>query len=233
MAPVVALAADHGLTIVEDAAQAHGATVDGRPAGSFGIGSFSFYATKNVTSGEGGLLTSSDEDTAHRFRIIRNQGMVEPYQYEAVGRNLRMTDLQAALAIPQLERLDQINAARQANADHLLSLFVRAYRSHPSRGASRTFPRVAPVHCPASPRHRPGQGSRKDASLGRRKRRVLPQAGLVLPGLPGSSEHRSRRCASGPKAAARCLSLPVHPRLVRPEFERIAAALLQALEATA
>src|SRR5205823_7337721 len=76
----------------------------------------------NVAAGEGGLITTDDDDIAHRCRLLRNQGMVERYRYETVGRNLRLTDLQAALAVPQLERLETINDQRRANAAVLLDL---------------------------------------------------------------------------------------------------------------
>ncbi|WP_394551204.1 DegT/DnrJ/EryC1/StrS family aminotransferase [Agromyces sp. MMS24-JH15] len=116
---ISALADQHGLAIVEDAAQAHGASLRGRGAGSFGIGSFSFYATKNLTTGEGGILTTDDDVLADRLRVLRNQGMRARYQYEVAGHNWRMTDLQAAVGIPQLAGYDAVVESRQANARRL------------------------------------------------------------------------------------------------------------------
>jgi dTDP-4-amino-4,6-dideoxygalactose transaminase len=116
---IAAVADEHGLAIVEDAAQAHGATIDGRAVGSWGLGSFSFYATKNVMTGEGGVVTTDDDDLADRLRLLRNQGMRARYQYEVAGHNYRMTELQAAVGIPQVARLDAINEARRANAARL------------------------------------------------------------------------------------------------------------------
>jgi dTDP-4-amino-4,6-dideoxygalactose transaminase/acetyltransferase-like isoleucine patch superfamily enzyme len=113
------LARGTGVALVEDAAQAHGARVGGRPVGSSGLGCFSFYATKNVMCGEGGMVTTPDAGLADRLRLLRNQGMRARYQYEIPGHNYRLTDLQAAIALPQLARLDRINAARRANAAHL------------------------------------------------------------------------------------------------------------------
>ena len=82
-------------------------------AGSFGLGSFSFYATKNITTGEGGIITTNDDAIADRLRILRNQGMRARYEYVMQGHNYRLTDLQAALAIPQIERYPAtIDAAR-------------------------------------------------------------------------------------------------------------------------
>ena len=114
MADMVAIeevATRHGLVVIEDAAQAHGARQGELRAGGTGIGSFSFYATKNVTSGEGGVVTTSDPVLARHLRLLRNQGMERPYEYEIVGTNRRLTDLQAALAIPQLEQLDVAHRA--------------------------------------------------------------------------------------------------------------------------
>ncbi|MGI8678802.1 MAG: DegT/DnrJ/EryC1/StrS family aminotransferase [Jatrophihabitans sp.] len=115
-----ALAGRHGLRIVEDAAQAHAASVGDKRAGSFDIGCFSFYGTKNVTTGEGGMITTDDDELADRLRVLRNQGMRRRYVYEIAGHNYRLTDLQAALAIPQLARIHETTATRRANARHLI-----------------------------------------------------------------------------------------------------------------
>ena len=114
-----ALARQHRLHLVEDAAQAHAAKVGDRSAGSFGLGCFSFYGTKNVTTGEGGMITTDDDVLADRLRVLRNQGMRARYVYEMAGHNYRLTDLQAALAIPQLAGLDESTSRRQRNADRL------------------------------------------------------------------------------------------------------------------
>lgn len=110
------LAASHDLAVVEDAAQAVGATVGDRSVGSFGLGCFSLYATKNVMAGEGGMITLDDESTADHLRILRNQGMAARYDYVMRGHNWRMTDLQAAVGVAQMQRLEAVTAARRANA---------------------------------------------------------------------------------------------------------------------
>lgn len=110
------LATRAGACLVEDAAQAHGARVGDRPVGGFGVGCFSFYATKNVTTGEGGAVTTDDEALDDRVRLLRNQGMRGRYQYELPGHNYRMTELQAALGIPGLEQLDTRLATRRVHA---------------------------------------------------------------------------------------------------------------------
>lgn len=120
MDPIQELAEERGLRILEDAAQSHGASYKGRYAGSYGLGTFSLYATKNITTGEGGLITTDDDALADKLRVLRNQGMRSRYVYEMAGHNYRLTDLQAALGIPQLERYEKTVSARRHNADRLI-----------------------------------------------------------------------------------------------------------------
>ena len=117
-----ALAQEHNLAIVEDSAQSHGATFEGRGVGTFGLGAFSFYATKNLTTGEGGMITTNDAVLADRPRVLRNQGMRARYQYEMAGHNYRLTDLQAAVALPQLDSYPGQLERRSANAAKLSEL---------------------------------------------------------------------------------------------------------------
>nr|WP_240945495.1 DegT/DnrJ/EryC1/StrS family aminotransferase [Rhodococcus sp. HNM0569] len=119
MGALTALATEHDATIVEDAAQAHGATFEGRGVGGFGLGCFSMYATKNLTTGEGGRLTTDDDELAQRLRTLRNQGMRERYVYDMAGQNYRMTDLQASLGLPQLPVYREQVEARRRNAKML------------------------------------------------------------------------------------------------------------------
>jgi dTDP-4-amino-4,6-dideoxygalactose transaminase/acetyltransferase-like isoleucine patch superfamily enzyme len=116
MTAIAALAEKHGLKIIEDAAQAHAARIGDRAVGSWGVGCFSLYATKNMHSGEGGIVTTTDDAVADRLRLLRNQGMRVRYMYEAAGHNWRLTDLQAAIAVPQLATLTDTAAKRAANA---------------------------------------------------------------------------------------------------------------------
>lgn len=108
------LADAHGLALLEDAAQAHGATVQGRPAGAWGDSAmFSFTPTKNVTTGEGAVITTHDGDLAHRLRLLRNHGMSAPYTHDILGYNWRLSEMQSAMGVCQLARLDDILAAKE------------------------------------------------------------------------------------------------------------------------
>ena len=113
---IMAIAARHGLAVVEDACQAHGAWYGDRRAGSFGHGVFSLYGTKNMTTGEGGLITTDDDRLADWIRMYRNQGMRERYHHEILGYNFRLTDLAAAIGLVQLDKLDRNTDRRRSLA---------------------------------------------------------------------------------------------------------------------
>ena len=120
MGPLLDLCEDRGLDLVEDACQAHGARWRDAYAGSVGkVGTFSFYPTKNMTTGEGGAVTTSDPDVAERLRLLRQHGLAGPYQYRMFGYNSRMTDIEAAIGLVQLGKLEGYNAARRMHASTL------------------------------------------------------------------------------------------------------------------
>jgi perosamine synthetase len=116
MDAIQAIADRHGLTVVEDACQAHGAQYRGRRAGSFGYAAFSLYGTKNMTTGEGGFVNTNDDRLADWIKMYRNQGMRERYHHEILGYNFRLTDIAAAIGLVQLDKLDRNTARRQAIA---------------------------------------------------------------------------------------------------------------------
>jgi dTDP-4-amino-4,6-dideoxygalactose transaminase len=120
MAAVCAIAAKHSLTVIEDAAQAHGALYGGRRAGSLGdVGCFSFYPGKNLGAyGDGGLVTTARADIAERIRVLRNCGSLVKYHHEEIGLNSRLDTLQAAILRVKLNRLDEWNATRRQIAAH-------------------------------------------------------------------------------------------------------------------
>jgi perosamine synthetase len=104
------LAKKHGLVVIEDCAESHGATVRGKKTGSFGaMGCFSFYANKVITTGEGGMVTTSDSKLADRLRLLRNLAFSEPrFLHQVAGYNFRLTGLQAAMGLAQTRRIEAI-----------------------------------------------------------------------------------------------------------------------------
>lgn len=116
MQKIMDIAEKHNLIVIEDACQSHGATIMEKKAGSFGTGTFSFYPTKNMTCGEGGMITTNDEALAERCRVIRNHGMHRRYYHDELGFNFRMTDISAAIGLEQLHKLGLFNAKRRENA---------------------------------------------------------------------------------------------------------------------
>ncbi|TFH46959.1 MAG: DegT/DnrJ/EryC1/StrS family aminotransferase [ANME-2 cluster archaeon] len=113
------IAEDYNLVIIEDACQAHGAEYSGKKVGSFGIGTFSFYPTKNMTTGEGGIITTNDSHFENIVRMMRSHGSKQRYLHEMLGYNFRMTDISAAIGIAQLKKLNQFNLKRRDNARYL------------------------------------------------------------------------------------------------------------------
>ena len=116
MRHVMDICEDHDLALIEDACQAHGAEYKGKKVGSFGVGCFSFYPTKNMTTGEGGVITTNDDKVAKMARMIRDHGQKERYLHSMLGYNYRMTDIAAAIGLAQLKRLDRLNEQRINNA---------------------------------------------------------------------------------------------------------------------
>lgn len=117
MKEIMNIAQEHNIKVIEDAAQAHGAEYRNKKVGSIGdIGVFSFYATKNMTTGEGGMITTNDEEVAKMARMLRDHGQKERYLHAMLGYNYRMTDIAAAIGLVQLKRLDPFNEQRINNA---------------------------------------------------------------------------------------------------------------------
>lgn len=230
MGRLAPLADARGAAVIEDAAQAHGAEIDGRRVGTYGQACFSLYATKNVTTGEGGVVTTDDDHLADRLRLLRNQGMRARYQYELAGHNYRMTDLQAAVGIPQMQRLDQVTDIRRANAAVL------------DQGLAGLDGLVTPVEVPGR-RHVYHQYTVRvtdDApltrdELGERLAAAGVGSGIYYPRLVNDYDcyrHDPRVAADhtprAARAAAQVLSLPVHPHLGPGDLDRVVTAVRRA-----
>lgn len=126
MKPMREVAASHGLALVEDAAQAHGATYDGKPAGGFSNAAcWSLYASKNMTTGEGGVVTTDDDEIDETLRMIRTHGEKAKYSSLMLGTNYRMTEVEAAIGNVQLEKLPSFVAKRRQNAEQLTKILKK------------------------------------------------------------------------------------------------------------
>lgn len=118
--PIQDICEDHNLLLIEDSAQAHGAEYEDKKVGGFGIaGCFSFYATKNMTTGEGGMITTDSDEIAKICKLLRNHGESQKYCHTMLGYNYRMTDIQAAIGVAQLKKLDEFNEKRINHAEYL------------------------------------------------------------------------------------------------------------------
>jgi perosamine synthetase len=138
MDAIGAIADRYGLTVVEDACQAHGALYRGRRSGSFGTAAFSLYATKNMTTSEGGFVTTNDDRLADWIRLYINQGMKVRYHHEILGYNFRMTDIAAAIGLVQLDKLERNTARRQTIARRYDEAFADLPISLPTCPDGRT-----------------------------------------------------------------------------------------------
>lgn len=120
MDPILDIAHKHNLLVIEDAAQAHGAEYKGRKVGTLGdVACFSFYPTKNMTTGEGGMITTDNEEIAKMARIYRAHGSSVKYHHDYLGYNFRSTDIAAAIGLAQLKKIDSFNDKRNENASYL------------------------------------------------------------------------------------------------------------------
>ncbi|MEO7147551.1 MAG: DegT/DnrJ/EryC1/StrS family aminotransferase [Terrimesophilobacter sp.] len=217
------IAERHGLILLEDAAQAHAASLNGKPVGAWGAaGSFSFYPTKNMTSGEGGMVSTDSAEVDRQMRLLRNQGMEKRYENEVFGFNTRMTDIHAAIGRVQLTKLAGWTAQRQANAAFFSENLSGVVTPPTAENAVHVFHQYT-IRLEGLDRDRfveeltargVGSGVYYPTPIHR-----LPSFGLELD-LPGTE-----------RAAAQVLSLPVYPSLGQDELEQIVTAVNEVAKA--
>lgn len=203
-----------GLQLYEDAAQAHGATWDSTKVGSFGtFGAFSFYPTKNMTSGEGGMVVLESSEHARKVRLLRNQGMLKQYENEVVGFNLRMTDIHAAIGLSQLSQLDSFNKARQS---------VATRYSDGLKGCKLPF-----VHDKSNHVYHQFTvlvGAERDSIVNHLRDEHRVRAGVYyktpIHKLPPFLDC-SQELPNVDKASSQCLSLPIHAWLSDEDVDRV------------
>lgn len=216
MPALMEIARQQGLAIIEDACQAHGAAIDGIPVGGYGAGCFSFYPTKNVTSGEGGMVTTNNPSVADAVRLFRSHGMRRRYYHEAFGLNYRMTDLLAAIGLAQLKHLRAWNVARNR---HARALTCGLYDT------GLTLPTVRPGYSHVFHQYtvrvrndRDGFRERlKGAGIGSEVYYPVP----VHQQQVYAEEWREGMFPEAERAARDVLSLPVHPSLTDTEIDRV------------
>ncbi|MEZ0092435.1 aminotransferase class V-fold PLP-dependent enzyme [Streptacidiphilus sp. EB129] len=231
MTAITRLAERHRLTVIADAAQAHGALVDGQSVGAASTAAFSLYGSKNITCGEGGVVTAADDDVADRLRLIRNHGMRGRYEHVMPGSNYRLTELQAAIATVQLGRLPEINRRRAAHAARLTA------------GLSDVPGLITPRQ-PADRVHVWHQYTVRltgDARVGREAlitalERDDIEARVFYPRLVFDydcyRDHPRVVRAAMPRAeltSSQVLSLPVHPGLTTADLDRVVESVRRAL----
>ncbi len=202
-----------GLLLLEDAAQAHAASIDGVPVGAWGMaGAFSFYPTKNMTTGEGGLVTTGDEQVARAIRLLRNQGQERRYENEIVGLNNRMTDIHAAIGRVQLRRLPEWTRQRRDNAAFYDAHLTGVVTPPVSAGAVHVYHQYTIRVV----------GLDRDAFADQLAEHGVG-TGVYYP-IPNHRLPAFARAIDLPeteRAAAECLSLPVYPSLTPDERERV------------
>ncbi|PYD00206.1 DegT/DnrJ/EryC1/StrS family aminotransferase [Microbacterium esteraromaticum] len=214
------IAADRGVALYEDAAQAHGASLDGRPVGSFGeFAMFSLYPTKNMTSGEGGMVTTATEEVARRVKLLRNQGMERQYENEIIGFNARMTDIHAAIGRVQLTKVDAWTRTRQQNAAFLDANLQGVVVPPVADGAVHVYHQ----YTIRVPEDRDGfvAALKAEHNVGAGVYYPIPNHRLpsLAPYAPGLDLPETER------AAREVVSLPVHPSLSQDDLERIVTAV--------
>ena len=214
MVQIRKIAEQHGLFIIEDAAQAHAASLNGTPVGAMGsVAAFSFYPTKNMTSGEGGMIVTDDPEIERRARLLRNQGMEKRYENELVGFNARMTDIHAAIGRVQLTKLGGWTKSRQENAAFLNSALTGVVTPKVAENAVHVYHQYTI------------RSDERDGLVNRLlKNGVGSGVYYPIPTHRLPSFNKSLHLSETEAAAKAVLSLPIHPSLTKQDLKKIAEA---------
>lgn len=218
MDAIEAIAKKHNLVIIEDACQSHGGTYKGKKLGSFGTGTFSLYPTKNITSGEGGMITTNSDEINEHSRVIRNHGMRRRYYHDELGYNLRMTDIHAAIGLAQIAKLDKFNQKRRENA---------AFYNANLKGVTVPFVPEGIEHVYHQYTIRVANGKRDALRTFLLENEIGSEVYYPVPIYKQSfyvtDLGYKDSLPETEKAAAEVLSIPVHPGLNQADLEKVAA----------
>jgi perosamine synthetase len=230
MKRIMRVAQEHGLIVIEDACQAHGAEYEGKKVGSFGTGCFSFYPTKNMTTSEGGMITTNGKDIAEKARMIRSHGQRQRYFHEILGYNYRMTDIAAAIGLCQLVKLEEFSSKRIENAKFLTKelsgikgLIPPSIKSNKQHVFHQYTVRITQDF--GIPRDELRQ-KLTDKGVGTEIYYPLPIHKQTLYQSLGYNDH----LPNSEKAAREVLSLPIHPSLTRKDLEYVVDSLINCRE---
>ena len=220
------IAEDHDLIVIEDAAQAHGSVYKGKKVGSLGdMGCFSFYPTKNMTTSEGGIITTENEEMAEKARVLRSHGESERYTHDVLGYNFRMTDIAAAIGIVQLKKLDKFNEKRIENAKYLTKQIDKI------NGIITPFVAADVKHVYHQYTVRVGKSRRNQLMEFLNSRGVGTGIHYPKPIYEQKLYKElgfSASCPEADSASSEVLSLPVHPSLEKNDLEKIVSVLNEA-----
>ncbi len=227
MKPIREIANKHGLAIVEDAAQAHGTYYKNKSPGAFANAAcWSLYASKNMTSGEGGVVTTNDEKVAEFVKMVRTHGEKAKYASEMLGSNYRMSELQAAIAFVQLGKLSEFVGKRRSNAERLTKILSESQRLclpyEPDCGKHSWYLYTARVY-----RGEPGERDKLIEAL--HKQGIGAEAYYVNPVhmMPFYRSFGKVRLTETEKAAKQVFSLPIHPGVTEEQIDFIGKTVLQ------
>ncbi len=221
------IAKQHDLSVIEDACQAVGASHDTRKTGSLGdLGCFSLYATKNIMCGEGGVVTSDNEAYIMAIKRFRQHGMAGPYEYADIGYNYRLTDLQAAIAVEQLKKVDEFTAKRQRNA----KLLNEGLHDIPNIVLPVTWPGRTHVYHQYTIRLTEGFSLTREQFVEQLKERGIG-SGIYYPKPLHLYPHiakfgyRPGDFPEAEQAGRQVLSLPVHPKVTESDIQKIVSTI--------
>ncbi len=224
------VADEHGLKVVEDAAQAHGATCDNEPIGAFGDAAcWSFYGSKNMTTGEGGMITTSSDEIAELPRYMRSHGEKQKYSSLLIGHNYHMPEIEAAIGLEQLKKLDYFVKRRRENASRL----------------SEKLKHVKALQLPKEPesfkhsyylytvRLKNANREARDSLVEKLNKKGIGAVSFYVNPvhkMPAYREFSKERLTETEKASTQVFSLPVHPGVTVEQIDSIAEILISLME---